>query len=59
MHVNDHLLDICFHKFIQRRRRPENTIATLEPFLRSRDLTLQVFDTRDRELVQNHDVYTK
>ena len=58
MHVNDHLLDICFHKSIQRRRRPENTIAILEPFLRSRDLTLQVFDTRDRELVQNHDVYT-
>ena len=43
----------------RRRQLKNNIIANLNLFFRPRDLTLkgEVFDARDRELVQHDDVY--
>ena len=62
IHVNEHLVDICFHKSIQDSLLwnvvddPKTYNRNLEPFFRTRDLMLQVlrrevFDmmTMDRE----------
>ena len=61
IHVNDHLLDICFHKSIPFFSGTSPTtrkhICNLEPFSVRETSRFEVFDTRDRELVPHHDVY--
>ena len=70
IHVNEHLLDdICFHKSIpffsgtSSTTRKHISNRNLEPFSvreTSRfNFIREVFDTRDRELVQHHDVYAE
>ena len=65
IHVNEHLLDVCFHKSIPFFSGTSPTtrkhICNLEPFsVRETSrfkFRSEVFDTRDRELVPHHDVY--
>ena len=55
-----------FLSSLERRRRPENIIALLNLFFPSERLHTSTLDakfstymTRDRQLVQHHDVYAK
>ena len=66
IHVNDHLLDICFHKsipvFSGTSSKTGKYNRNLEPFSIRETSRLNfprrdVFVTRDRELVQHCDVY--
>ena len=60
IHVNDHLLYICFHKSIPCFFETSSTIRThnsnLKPLFPSERPHASFFDTRDRELIQRYDV---
>ena len=60
IHVNDHLLDTCFHKSFPCSFETSSTIwkhnSNLKPLFPSGRPHASFFDTRDRELVQRYDV---